>query len=155
MSFAEMQSKEPPTAAMVVARFPLFSNVDSTLIEFAIERAVLDNDPRQWPSRAYRIAIIYLALHYLYVSGEPKRSDDLLKAVEADYTANKDVVTGVNSLTVGPLTVGLKTDSNSVSTSGSPAADKVNGDAEEYERSSYGRQYLLLRRKYLGQARIL
>lgn len=131
-----------PDVELFLTRFPMFSPVDQGLVQMALLEAGTHVDTC-WSPQDYQMAILYLTAHLLLSDGEPSRSSPTSGAVSASASCGT-----VTSKTVGDVTTVYKNTTETADTSVSP-------DAAAYERTSYGRSYLQLRRRNRTSPRVV
>lgn len=111
-----------PTPADLKARYPEFSDVDDARVQSLVNEAALEMSARVW-GRLYPVGLLALAAHKLKASGR-KRGGDGAGALSGPMTSKK----------AGEIQVGYA------------AAPLASVDDAYFAGTSYGQQYLRLRR---------
>jgi len=139
-----------PDAALFKVRFPAFDNVDDAQITFIIDECS-DHVGKNWRDQDYQPAIMYLVAHFLSVEGEPDRADALAAGGGA-----AGLIANVGAIKVSKVgdTQTEFFDKKKGKDSFTTVLNNDGDDLFDYNRTSYGRRFIQLRRKNFGGPRV-
>jgi Protein of unknown function (DUF4054) len=139
-----------PTAADVKARFPEFATVVDPIVTTFISAAANEVDPSRWSEKYYKVAIMYLAAHYMWLYQQQL----LIQAnasggIGGGGGAGSEVQTFLNSMSWEDFQIGFgSTRTNSGGTNMS-WAQSSGGAIPLYGKTMYGQLYIELRQRNL------
>lgn len=133
----------PPSAILFKTRYPLFKGLDDALINLVLNEVVSSFVDETWLEADQIPAILALAAHFLAMEGHPftEISDD------TGSGSNESVITtgALSSIKVGDVSVSYG--SGSSATGGGISSSNSSDIRSNLNLTTYGQQFLSLRRK--------